>query len=45
MSIMLLDIYGVTKKMWETLGFLLQAMIEGSLGVSGNCTLQLSFGT
>ena len=39
------DIAGETKKIRETYGFGLQAMIEGSLGVSGPCILQIPCGT
>ena len=43
-SVLTVDIAGVVEKIRVSSGFGLQVMPVGSLGVSGLCTLQLSFG-
>ena len=44
-SVLLVDIPEVAKKMQEAQCFVLQAIIEGCIDVSGTCTLHLSCGT
>ena len=38
----MVDMYGVAKNIKVTSGFVLQAMLVESLGISGSCKLQIS---
>ena len=42
-SVLTVDMDGLVKKIRVTYGFGLQVMCVGSLGVTGPCTLQISF--
>ena len=44
-SVLMVDLYGATKKIWATSGFGLKVIIVRSLGVSGTCILDLYFRT